>query len=252
MLKVLLIDDERWILEDLHVIIEWEKLGYEIIGAVQNTKDARRITLKQKPDLIICDIKMPREDGITFLKRLRGEGVNTAFIFLTALSEFDCAREALKYNAQSYLLKPVDEEILTDELCKAKERILEQKRIEMAKKLLDDIPMERNKDSDIIAEVQKDILQNYNNKLQLASYASKYFVNANYLSQLFKQETGKSFTQYLLDVRLMKAEYLLKETDFTINEISGQVGYPDYGHFSKIFKKHRGVSPQNYRNELEK
>lgn len=252
MLKVLLIDDERWILEDLQVIVEWEKLGYEIIGTVQNTKDARRIILKEEPDLIICDIKMPREDGITFLKRLRGEGVETAFIFLTALSEFDCARDALKYNAQGYLLKPVDEEMLEEELNKAKERVLEQRRIDMAKKLLNDVPVERNKDSDIIAEVQKDILENYNNKLQLASYASKYFVNANYLSQLFKQETGKSFTQYLLDVRLMKAEYLLKETDFTINEISNLVGYPDYGHFSKLFKKYRGMSPQKYRNELEK
>lgn len=103
------------------------------------------------------------------------------------------------------------------------------------------------KDSRVVNDVLQEIESHYNDRLSLASIASKHFINANYLSQLFKQKTGRSFKQHLVETRLAKAAELLREGRLTLQEISSQVGYDDYFHFSKLFKKYRGVSPADLR-----
>ncbi|MBJ6361145.1 response regulator [Paenibacillus sp. GCM10012307] len=79
---------------------------------------------------------------------------------------------------------------------------------------------------------------------------SKMFsLNANYISQLFRKELDKTFTEYLNGLRMERATALLRTTSIPINEIAEQVGYKDYFYFSKLFKKTRGVPPKSYRNE---
>ncbi|OXS61241.1 hypothetical protein B1A99_06945 [Cohnella sp. CIP 111063] len=102
-------------------------------------------------------------------------------------------------------------------------------------------------DSRIVAEVLREIERNYNRRLSLTSIAAKHYINANYLSQLFKQKTGRSFKQHLVETRMAKAAELLQDSGMTLQEISGEVGYDDYFHFSKLFKKYRGISPADLR-----
>lgn len=99
----------------------------------------------------------------------------------------------------------------------------------------------------VIREITDYIEHNYNEKLMINDLAQKFFLNPSYLSGLFKEETGKPFTAYLVECRLNKAVELLENTDLSSSEISVQVGYEDYFHFSKLFKKHIGISPSNYR-----
>lgn len=99
----------------------------------------------------------------------------------------------------------------------------------------------------IIAYVIREIERNYRERLSLSAIADKHYINANYLSQLFKQETGKSFKQHLVETRLRKAAELLAQDELPLHEISSAVGYDDYFHFSKLFKKHMGTGPADYR-----
>lgn len=247
MLKVLLIDDEQWILEDLKMIIDWEKEGFQIIGCAQNTKLAWRLIKIKQPDLIICDIKMPEEDGIHFLRRLRANKIETKLLFLTAHGRFEYAKEAIDLRASGYLLKPVNQQSLIKELLRIQEDIIEDKSFyDEGENVTRD-----NDEASVINLILEDVHKNYNEKIQLADYASKYYVNASYLSQRFKLETGKSFTAYVLDVRLKKGEELLRETNYAVSQISEMIGYEDQGHFSKLFKKYKGNSPQNYRQYLQ-
>ena len=96
------------------------------------------------------------------------------------------------------------------------------------------------------------ISDNYSKKIYLSEFAEKYFLHPKYLGTVFKNEVGKSFVEYLVEVRLKKAEELLKNNELYINEISEMVGYDDYFHFSKLFKKYKGVSPSKYRAVLLK
>ncbi|WP_105616636.1 response regulator transcription factor [Vallitalea okinawensis] len=248
MFSVMLLDDEYWVLEDFKSVIDWQEVGFEIVAAVQDTKMAERLIKKFKPDLLFCDIKMPEEDGISFLRRLREQKSTIEVIYLTAYSEFNYAREAIHLGAQGYLLKPVDDMMLLNELQRLKKILEDKQRNKVARNLLANNEENTENAKSIIKRVINDVRQNYYKKLKLSYYAEKYFINSSYLSQQFKQETGKSFTSYILDLRLARAEDLLIQTELSINEISDKIGYSDYVHFSKLFKKHRGESPQQYRN----
>ncbi len=102
----------------------------------------------------------------------------------------------------------------------------------------------------IIREITDYINNNYYEKLMINDLAQRFFLNPSYLSGLFKEETGKAFTTYLVECRLKKAVELLENTTLSSAEISSRVGYDDYFHFSKLFKKHIGVSPSNYRKNM--
>ncbi len=98
-----------------------------------------------------------------------------------------------------------------------------------------------------IDKILEDIAENYHKKISLSYYASKYHYNPTYLSQQFKLYVGMNFIDYVIKVRLEKAKIFMRDKSLNMNEIAYKLGYDDYSHFSKIFKKHEGMSPQDYR-----
>lgn len=83
----------------------------------------------------------------------------------------------------------------------------------------------------------------YHENLTLNQLAEKVFLSRNYLSQIFKKATGLSFNQYLNNVRMEKAKYLILEGNYLIYEIAEKVGYKNTPYFSSMFKKYTGVNP---------
>jgi AraC-like DNA-binding protein/mannose-6-phosphate isomerase-like protein (cupin superfamily) len=88
---------------------------------------------------------------------------------------------------------------------------------------------------------------NFNTNIYIQQLAEISFMSIRNLQRIFKDATGLSPNEYLLEHRIQQASKLLMETDFDIYNISGQVGIADWIHFSKIFKKKFGVSPTKYR-----
>ena len=83
----------------------------------------------------------------------------------------------------------------------------------------------------------------YNEDISLDRIAKNMYVSPVYISKIFKEETGDSPINYLIKIRLAKAEEMLKESTLSIKAIAQNVGYSDAYHFSKLFKKHYGISP---------
>ena len=109
MLKVLVIDDEMFVRKGIVLETDWAALGCEVVAEAANGVEGIEAVHKYSPDLIISDIRMPKLDGIGMLRALREEGSRVEVIFLTAYSEFEYAREALKLLAFDYLLKPFED-----------------------------------------------------------------------------------------------------------------------------------------------
>ena len=84
-------------------------------------------------------------------------------------------------------------------------------------------------------------------ELSLASAAKVFYLNSSYLSRIFKKETGRSFVEYLTDLRIEKAKLLLKNSDLKIYEIAERVGIDNPNYFGILFKKVEGCSPLEYR-----
>lgn len=81
--------------------------------------------------------------------------------------------------------------------------------------------------------------------------ASHVYLNPAYLSRLFKKETGQSLTEYIMEARIAKAKPLLEKTNLKVSDIAMTVGYDNFSHFTKMFKKITGFSPVEYRRKYQ-
>lgn len=115
-LTAILCDDEPSIIEDLKNAFEWEQAGIELIGTAQNGRNALDLIFEYKPDLCIIDIKMPQMTGTDVLSHARKAGIDTDFIILSGYNDFAYAKDAIRYGASAYLLKPLNISELHDEV----------------------------------------------------------------------------------------------------------------------------------------
>ncbi|CAI6087525.1 response regulator [Cohnella sp. JJ-181] len=101
--------------------------------------------------------------------------------------------------------------------------------------------------SQIIQEADKFIRAHYAESLTLPSVSAAVHVTPVWLSKLFKKEMHKTFLEHLTDIRMEKAKRMLVDVQYKIYEISSSVGYKDPVHFTKVFKRHAGLTPKEYR-----
>ena len=109
MFKVLLADDEPWVLYGLEHIFQWEKWGFQVAASVQSSLEAYEIVCREKIDVVFSDINMPDMDGIALLEKIKGQMPEVTVVMISGYSEFDYAKRAIRYGAYDYLLKPIDE-----------------------------------------------------------------------------------------------------------------------------------------------
>lgn len=126
--KVLLVDDEVLTRDAIRENIPWDKLGYELIGACADGKEAIDLMQKNQPDLILTDICMPHVDGLQLAKYVYENCPNVKVIIISGYDDFDYAKQALTYQVKEYILKPITSFELTEVLTKTKQNLDEEKR----------------------------------------------------------------------------------------------------------------------------
>ncbi len=87
-------------------------------------------------------------------------------------------------------------------------------------------------------------------KLKAERIASHFNISLNYISEYFKKHTQQSLQEYIMNYKLSLVEIRLRHSDFRVNEIAAELGFTDESHLTKTFKKHRGVSPAEYRKNM--
>jgi two-component system response regulator YesN len=103
------------------------------------------------------------------------------------------------------------------------------------------------KDESTVARACKYIQENFRQELSLDDVSKEVNVSPYYFSKLFKEEVGENFIDYLTALRIGNAKELLKRPILSVREAGLQSGYADPNYFSRIFKKHTGMTPREYR-----
>lgn len=130
MLTAMIIDDEKTVREGLEGLIDWEKAGFRLGTSGKDGREGLANILRENPDLVLVDIKMPGLTGLEVIKEAKSQGFSGHFLILTGFSEFEYARTALTMGVEGYLLKPIDEDELLEYVGKIKEKLEENRFLE--------------------------------------------------------------------------------------------------------------------------
>lgn len=115
-MKVLICDDDISTVDVIQHQLDWDELGIRRILRAYNGEAAIRLIDQERPEIILCDIGMPKVNGIEVLRHLDENSIPAEFCFLTCYEEFEYAKAAVRYGASSYITKPFDIAELREEI----------------------------------------------------------------------------------------------------------------------------------------
>lgn len=122
MYKIAIVDDESIIRRGLSRNIDWNSLGYEVIGTASDGEEGLELMKTQKPDIVISDIRMPVLDGLEMVRQARRQRLPCKVILMSGYEDFGYAQDAINLKVEKYLLKPID----NDDLIRVVKRVTRQ------------------------------------------------------------------------------------------------------------------------------
>lgn len=243
MYRVLVVEDEIIVREWLKRRVSWEACGLKVCAEAGNGRDALELFQKEKPDIILTDLRMPVMDGITLIRQVREMDKRVRVIILTCLDEFILAKQAMELDVSSYILKLTSEpDEIERELLKVRDYL----------KNLDGDEEPLKEESKIIHNQRLNAAIDYLQKhfaenislLQVAEYVG---VTPNYLGKMFLKYRNCTFTDELNRLRISAAKHLLDNPSCRIYEVAEQTGFANTTYFFRVFKKYEGCTPTEYR-----
>ncbi len=111
--RIMLVDDEEEVRKAIIRNMDWEKLGFTVVGDAENGEDALEKLEQWEPDVVITDIRMPYMDGLTLTARIREKYPSMKILIFSGYDDFEYAKQAIKLNVTEYILKPVNSEELS-------------------------------------------------------------------------------------------------------------------------------------------
>ena len=121
-MRVLIVDDEIKICQLINHLVDWNAMGMEVVDIVNDGKAAYESICKNRPDIVITDIRIPNYDGLELIELCKEKFPSVFFIIISGYSEFDFAKRAIKFGVEDYLLKPIKKKELENALKKVKEK----------------------------------------------------------------------------------------------------------------------------------
>ncbi|GBF75022.1 DNA-binding response regulator [Paenibacillus sp. 598K] len=254
MYKVLLVEDEQVIRQGLRELIGQSAPSYEVIGEMGSGLEALMYMKSEVPDLIITDIRMREMDGLTLVEKVRQMYPELLVMILSGYGEFEYAQKAIQYGVLHYLLKPIERHELVSALERA--RLLLDKRygVSTPATLLPGMQRMEHEPGDarkLIRDVKEHVKLHIDGDLRLQTVADRVSLNATYLSQLFKNETGCNYSDYVSEARMERAKWLLAHTRLKIYDVARLSGHQSPKHFMLVFKQQCGMTAGEYRNQFD-
>ncbi len=383
-MNVLLVDDQIRVLSGLISGLDWDTLGVTSIRTASSAAQAKSIFLETQVDILLCDIEMPGENGLSLLRWARNRGMECICVFLTSHADFLYAKEAIQLGCFDYILQParydeiqstiaraiarvkdtsadkelrdygvmakkqeaalfqnlfsdwsagrslsisalrgalhqLGQEVLPDCQCLviwghllrwhaepwptqdealryldslAKEGELDQRALrnfwiqfqQMAFSAIKSLQLESpqlaaaaeqgdraaslqeiqgavkalvscfpkketvsGNEKSLVEQVRKYVADNLDQNLNVNGVAAALFMNGDYISRVFKNETGTPLKEYIIQREMESARLLLTTTQLPVSVIASKLGYDNFSYFSQAYRRCMGVSPSEER-----
>jgi Response regulator containing CheY-like receiver domain and AraC-type DNA-binding domain len=261
-MKLLMINDEILTVETMKTDIPWSEYGIDEVFTAYDVETAKACIQEHPIDLLLCDIEMPGENGISLLRWIRESKKDMECIFLTCHASFEYAKEAIQLGCQDYLLIPAKYEDIGAAVLKVVNRIKAQREAtryqeygkQAVKEKIDRTTESfgQKKTEDPVSAAISYILKNIGSEtLSVNEIADKLFIHPVYLNRIFKKEKGISVGQFIIGERMRLAADLLKSRNLSANAVAESVGYKSYSNFNLMFKKVYGYAPSQFQEQFK-
>ena len=246
--NILIVDDDAEIAHYIKTeLSDWYRFEY-----ASNGKEGLKMLLTGKYDLVISDVMMPVMDGVTMLKKIKGNSnvSDIPVILLTSKSEVENRLEGLRKGADAFLAKPFNMEelhILIDNLVDNVRRIRgKYSGAQGQKAKIEQIQVKGNNDA-LMERVMKYMNEHLADPdLNVEKLTEDVGISRAQLHRKLKEIAGVSAGEFIRNLRLEQAARLIEEGQINITQVAYSVGFSNQTHFSTVFKKHYGMSPSEY------
>ncbi|TRX49050.1 response regulator [Fulvivirga sp. M361] len=229
---------------------------YHVVEATEG-QQAMEIIKEYTPDLIISDVMMPVMGGLTFAKKLKEDPKYklTPFIALTAHANDRDKLMAYRTGIDDYMVKPFNAEELMARIQNLLTNTLERKKAtqELLVTTEKDKQMPLTYGEKLIEELEKMVREHLSEGCSINSLATHAAMSESSLNRFLKKITGLTPGQFIRDIRLQEAIFLLESQKYkTISEVVYAVGFEDASSFTRLFKKRFGKNPSTYLESISK
>ena len=246
--NILIVDDDAEIAHYIKTeLSDWYRFDH-----ARNGKEGLKMLLTGKYDLVISDVMMPEMDGVTMLKKIKGNSnvSDIPVILLTSKSEVENRLEGLRKGADAFLAKPFNMEelhILIDNLVDNVRRIRgKYSGAQGQKAKIEQIQVKGNNDA-LMERVMKYMNEHLADPdLNVEKLTEDVGISRAQLHRKLKEIAGVSAGEFIRNLRLEQAARLIEEGQINITQVAYSVGFSNQTHFSTVFKKHYGMSPSEY------
>lgn len=191
-LHVLLVDDEIMIREGFKRLFDWEAHDCEVVGEAADGMEALAKIDMLQPDIVIMDINIPIMSGLKVIQLCRIKHPKTAFVIVSGYDDFSYCQQALRLQITDYILKPVNYEEFGS--------CIDNLKISLYENRVVNEPMQQEERT--INGLTRYMQEHLSEEITLSVLAEEFHLNAQYISQLFKNEIGVGFLAYLTNIRL--------------------------------------------------
>lgn len=241
-IKILVVDDEDLICKNVCSKIARLNHNFKYTTFISHSAENAFVMYEKiKPDVIITDINMAYQDGLFLVKKIREMDSEIKLFILSGYDKFDYVRNAFMLGVDDYMLKPIS---ISELDLKFNNHLFHLTKKEETSDISNTEITSKN---EMIVNEIKDIVQkNINRKVSLKEFSNNSQYSYNYLSKVFKDTTGISFSSYVNSIKMETACDYLEDPFVRINEISKKLGYDDPNRFSRAFKNTYGCYPTEY------
>lgn len=256
-MKILVVEDDFIVRKGIILSLDWEKEGFQICGEAANGITGFELAKELQPDIILTDIRMPREDGLSLSKRVRCDYPWMKIVILSGYDDFSYAKQALQIGVFEYLLKPINADELLETVVKLKKEI-EKERAREEREIFQQTFVEENYDyvrSRLLNALISEKLTDQARKEEVTGQLRKLglgFAGPRYRVLLISVDDFFLLTQHSVEERRCLEESIEESIRNILALSSQEAVFRDNGTHFVVILMEQGQEEKEYREDLHR
>ncbi|MBQ8093803.1 MAG: response regulator [Clostridia bacterium] len=242
-MRLLIVDDDELTVKGLQKWIQGMNIQQLThVDAAYSAEEALSYAHTWNVDILITDIQMVTMNGLELIQIMKKQDPKMECLIITAYASFEYAQQAIELGVRRFLLKPFAKEEIESAVTEAI-----RDRLNAEPETASVLPPEEYDGGSLVLWVRRYVQSHLDRDISMTLIANKANLSYSYFSRVFKEQTGMTFSTYVIDVKMKEAVRMLRD-GLKTKDIAEKLGYSSPQNFNRVFSKYWKCSPHSFRN----